>query len=173
MNTRIRKKSESEFLQEMVAEYRAAGQPWPSDTKAVAGWAIKNRLWQDRPETAIKRLARKLARAMREERFIDPQGRSVRLKHAYPDLRSHEGVPEQHLIWEDMPRMSDGQMLASSQLRRQQVLGDCAQLKTDIDSFNQNYNDGKPIQMSFDFTEDLIEREQPTKYAGLDDEDDI
>jgi hypothetical protein len=28
------------------------------------------------------------------------------------------------------------------QQRRQQILGDCRQLKTDVDSYNDNYNSG-------------------------------
>ena len=31
--------------------------------------------------------------------------------------------------------------------RRQQIVGNCKQLKTDMDSFNENRNPGKPIQM--------------------------
>jgi hypothetical protein len=38
-------------------------------------------------------------------------------------------------------------------------LGDCKQLKTDTDSYNENYNAAEPIQMIFDFTEDLAELE--------------
>jgi hypothetical protein len=39
------------------------------------------------------------------------------------------------------------------------VLGDCRQLKTDVDSYNQNYSAATPIQMVFDFTDDLAELE--------------
>jgi hypothetical protein len=45
------------------------------------------------------------------------------------------------------------------QQRRQQILGDCRQLKTDVDSYNDNYNDAEPLQMVFDFTDDLAEDE--------------
>jgi hypothetical protein len=45
------------------------------------------------------------------------------------------------------------------QQRRQQIVGDCRQLKSDMDSYNQNHNVGKPIQMVFDFTLDLEEIE--------------
>ena len=50
-------------------------------------------------------------------------------------------------------------MAAAFQQRRQQVVSDCRQLKVDVDSYNQNQNDGKPIQMIFDFTLDLAELE--------------
>ena len=43
--------------------------------------------------------------------------------------------------------------------RRQQIVMDCRQLKLDLDSYNQNFNTGKPIQGVFDFTDDLYELE--------------
>jgi hypothetical protein len=45
------------------------------------------------------------------------------------------------------------------QQRRQQIVGDCRQLKADVDSYNENYNSGEAIQTVFDFTEDLEELE--------------
>ena len=40
---------------------------------------------------------------------------------------------------------------------------DCRQLKLDLDSYNQNFNSGKPIQGVFDFTDDLTELELGAK----------
>ncbi len=51
------------------------------------------------------------------------------------------------------------------QQRRQQIVGDCRQLKTDADSFNDNSNPGSPIQMIFDFTDDLAELEAMVDIA--------
>jgi hypothetical protein len=45
------------------------------------------------------------------------------------------------------------------QQRRESISADCRQLKTDIDSYNENFNVGQPIQMVFDFTDDLAEAE--------------
>ena len=45
------------------------------------------------------------------------------------------------------------------QQRRQQIVGDCRQLKADLDSYNDNYNSGESLQMVFDFTNDLAEIE--------------
>jgi hypothetical protein len=38
------------------------------------------------------------------------------------------------------------------QKKRQLIFGDCRQLKTDVDSYNENYAANDPIQMIFDFT---------------------
>jgi hypothetical protein len=50
-------------------------------------------------------------------------------------------------------------MAIAFQQRRQQILGDCRQLKTDLDSYNDNYNTAAPLQMVFDFRDDLAEDE--------------
>ena len=50
-------------------------------------------------------------------------------------------------------------MAIAFQQRRQQIVGDCRQLKADTDSYNENNNTGKPIQMVIDFTDDLAELE--------------
>ena len=41
--------------------------------------------------------------------------------------------------------------------RRNQILGECRQLKTDLDSYNDRHHLEHPIQASFDFTVDLEE----------------
>jgi hypothetical protein len=47
--------------------------------------------------------------------------------------------------------------------RRNQVVGDCHQLKTDVDSFYDNRSPRNPIPMLFDFTDDLAEIEAVEK----------
>ncbi len=92
---------------------------------------------------------------MREEYLTDPQGRRVRSKHM---ARYGEG-PTQVPLWEDIRTASREHMGIAFQQRRQQILGDCRQLKTDVDSYNDNYNSDAPLQMIFDFTDDLTEAE--------------
>ena len=43
--------------------------------------------------------------------------------------------------------------------RRGQILGECKQLKADVDSYNDNASPTNPIPMVFDFTYDLAEME--------------
>ena len=45
-----------------------------------------------------------------------------------------------------------------------QIVGNCKQLKTDADSFNDNHPSGRKIQLIFDFEADLAEMDQPTEY---------
>lgn len=143
----------NEQLQKIVNKYIEAGEEWPASTHQIAGWAIKNHLWDAQNATKIDICAEQLARAMREEYIRDPQGRAVRAKHA----ARVEG--EQKVLWADIRTASRQHMVISLQQRRQQIVGDCRQLKADGDSYNQNNNPGKPIQMIFDFTQDLMELE--------------
>ena len=99
---------------------------------------------------------------MREEYITDPQGRRVRKKHA---IRNNK----QLAFWVDIedPETTTEQIEEALQARRAMVFTDCRQLKNDMDSYNENWNREDPIQMSFDFTEDLAESEQPVEYDGI------
>lgn len=48
-------------------------------------------------------------------------------------------------------------MTTALQQRRQQIVGDCWQLKCDADSYNENMKPTEPIQIVFDFTDDMAE----------------
>jgi hypothetical protein len=41
--------------------------------------------------------------------------------------------------------------------RRKQIVGDCYQLKTDVDCFNDAHSVDNPIQLILDFSEDIEE----------------
>jgi hypothetical protein len=55
-------------------------------------------------------------------------------------------------------------METAFQQRRQSIVGDCKQLKNDLDSYNENFNTATPIQIIFDFTDDL---EEAALSAGI------
>lgn len=172
----FRPKSYGEQLRELVREYRAAGEPWPADSKQLASWMIKKKKWHPTRKNAIDLLAPQVSRAMAEDFFTDPQDRRVRRMHAVREsVELDDGTHRQHSIWVEMddPATSREQMQNAFQHRRGQVLGDCRQLKTDVDSYNDNNNPGPTVEMLWDFTDDLLEMEQSTEYdpSELDDED--
>lgn len=141
--------------QRIVEQYRESGQSWPASSTDIARWAIEKKLWQIHPGAVVRQCADQIAYAMREEFMTDPQGRRVRVKHAAPYPRNGR----QYLLWDDMRTASHKHMQMAFQQRRQQIVMDCHQLKLDTDSYNENYNDGRPIQMVFDFRRDLEEME--------------
>ncbi len=138
---------------EIVQQYRDAGQPWPATAKQMAAWAIREGRWRPQPAALIGQCAEELARALREDYYVDPQGRTVRTKHA-ARLEQHG---EQLVLWADIRTADPTHMEIAFQQRRQQIVGDCRQLKADVDSYNENANVGMPIQMVFDFSQDLAE----------------
>jgi len=148
-------KTFSEHRQTIVNRYIEAGQEWPASKRQIAAWAIINKLWQPQTSALIDQCAEELARSMREEYITDAQGRSVRAKHAARTERDGE----QTVLWADIRTAPLQHMQISLQQRRQQIVGDCRQLKLDADSYNENYNTDEPIQLSFDFTRDLLEIE--------------
>jgi hypothetical protein len=144
-----------EQLQRIVAEYRKNDQPWPATSHEMAVWAIETGRWQPQRSAMLRKCAEELSDAMREEYITDPQGRRVHSKH----MARYGDGPAQIPLWADIQTAGRGHMEIAFQQRRQQILGDCRQLKTDVDSYNDNYNDAEPLQMVFDFTDDLAEDE--------------
>lgn len=144
-----------EQLQRIVAEYRGNAQPWPATSHEMAVWAIETGRWHPQRSAMLRKCAEELSDAMREEYITDLQGRRVRSKHV---ARYGDGSAQMPL-WADIRTASRDHMEIAFQQRRQQILGDCRQLKNDVDSFNDNYNGGQALQMVFDFTDDLAEDE--------------
>jgi hypothetical protein len=147
-------------MQAIANEYMTSGLPWPAPARAIAGWAIRQGLWRAQPEDFIDRCADQLARAMRDEYIEDAQGRRVRAKHAV----RVEGGPHNLTLWADMRTAPREHMRTAFQQRRMQIVGDCRQLKADVDSYNDNSNPGPRIQMVFDFTNDLAEFEAASGF---------
>ncbi len=145
----------AEQLQRIVADFRRAGRPWPATMRQVAAWALSEHRWRPQHDSLVSQCAEELARALREEYIVDPQGRTVRAKHA----ARLEVEGEQLVLWADIRTAARKHMEIAFQQRRQQIVGDCHQLKVDVDSFNENANMGRAIQMVFDFTEGLAELE--------------
>lgn len=131
-------------------------------THELAAHALRNKLWFPEEKDLISQCARLFARAMRQEFFVDPQGRRVRAKHAA--MVSEDG--EQQSFWGDLRTAPPEHIRVSFQQRREQILGECHHLKTAVDSFNDNLNDGEQIRIVFDFTEDLRELEEGNEEAA-------
>lgn len=153
--------TKNEQLQEIAKEYQSDGQKWPASTREIAEWAIKTKRWVPHPSAIVNQCAEELSRAMREEYVRDNQGRKIRTKHA----ATYQNGTEQLVLWDDIRTASHKHMERAFQQRRQQILGDCKQLKNDVDSYNENRLPHTPIQMVFDFTIDLEEIELARKIA--------
>lgn len=147
--------TQAEQLQMIWRVYEEAGNPTPAPLHDVAEWAVKEGFWKHRPTDLVKECAAALADALRQEYYTDKQGRRVRAKHAARVERNGE----QMVFWADMRRAPREYMELSLKQRRQQIVSDCQQLKSDADSYNENHPKERAIQLIFDFTRDLQELE--------------
>jgi hypothetical protein len=146
----------TEQLQRIVDRYVEAKQPWPASSREIARWALDSGEWQPQPADLVNQCADQLSRAMRDEYTIDPQGRNVRSKHA---ARISDGAGQQTTLWADIRTASPEHMQIAFQQRRQQIVGDCRQLKSDVDSYNDNARPPVPLQLILDFSNDVAEFE--------------
>ena len=112
--------------------------------------------------------SRLVSQALRTDFITDPQGRKVRRKHAAKNKhKTPTGEYVQITFWADIEDASKEHMQTSFQQRRMQILGDCHQMKTDVDSYNENYNPGEQLEFSYNFEVDLEELSQPSEYEGI------
>ena len=153
------KKSKRTALQELVEKYRAENNIDSVNLAEAAAWLLRNKYWEPQPKKKIDILKKELRDALREEYFEDPQGRRVRKKHSQKTTVTEDGKHKQLVLWHDITSATRPQMQACSQQRRQGVVMDCKQLKTDVDSYNENFNKSVPIKLLWDFTDDLADLE--------------
>lgn len=156
MGVKLKKKRKNEYLQDIINDYIVTTGAAQIDMREVAAWAVREGRWAPGHANTIRECAHELARAARGEVYTDPQGRTVRKKHAV----------RQNQMWlsADIQTAPPDHMRLSLQQRRMYIVGDCRQLKTDLDSYNENNPHGAHIQMMFDFTEDLLELDMPQEY---------
>lgn len=153
------KSTKTEMLLRIVQDYRDSGEPWPAARKTIASWAVRTNCWQAPRKSLIDQCGEELANAMRQEVFTDPQGRRVRKKHPVPVVRElADGSQEQLYLWHDITDWTREQAQSGFQYLRTQILGDCKRLQTDVDSYNENWNQsGVPVQMCLNFEDDIDE----------------
>ena len=145
----------NEQLLRIVDDYRAAGEPWPATREQMAEWAVANDRYELTRGMAVSQCAERLSRAMGLEHIKDRKGRSVRKYYAARVRENGQLV----MKWDDLNAERPFMEMAAAN-RRNQVLGQCLQLKNDIDSYNDRRCPDQPIQMDFNFNIDLEELTQ-------------
>ena len=125
------------------------------DPHELAEWAYRNGLHKPSARTVIDAIASDIAQVFREEYRTDRHGRRYRAKHA---VKAQSG-DRTMALWADMDdtEVPRSHFVRSFAQRRQQIVGECVQLKTDVDVYNDARNVGEPINMVLDFTNDVEE----------------
>lgn len=146
--------------------YEDSGMPVPASKHQVAEWAINQGLWKPRPTDVISQCANDLAKALREEYKTDSKGRRVRTKHVVKSKKNGQ----LKFLWADIDSAPREHIEMAFAQRRKQVVGDCYQLKTDVDYYNDNNIGKTPIQVELDFTDDIAELQYLEQIERDDDE---
>lgn len=126
----------------------------PASPRDALKWAVGRGLI-DLPRTdPYDRLSEDMSRALREEYSTDRLGRRYRVNHAVRVTKA--GV--QHTMWAMMGNAPREHMQKAFIQRREQIVGDCVQLATDVEVYNDLNKDKPKIQLVLDFSDDVEER---------------
>jgi hypothetical protein len=150
----------NEQLIRITEDYRAAGQPWPATREQIAEWAVANKRYELTRGMAVRQCAERIGRALGLQHVRDRKGRSVRKYYAAPVREDGQLV----MKWDDWNAPRPFMEVAAAS-RRNQILGQCWQLKNDMDSYSDRKCPQEPIQIDFNFNVDLEELGQLNEVA--------
>jgi len=156
----------SNAIKEYIKRYKAeVGDDGIIDPHDLAEWAYKHGLHKPNVKSIINIIASDIAKAFREEYRTDKYGRRYRAKHAATRKCGNKTLS----LWADMddPNAPHEHFVKSFGQRRQQIVGDCHQLKTDIDVYNGTRCLEDPIQLILDFTLDVEELDMPNQIGAV------
>ncbi len=163
MRQRKRPRTKSTRVRELLATIdkyiEETGETEP-DLHDIARHAYFNGMEPMVPDP-IKRLAREMALASRQDYITDENGEPVRRRHAFVIRRGEE----QLTLWSKMEDITPERIKLSAARRRNGTLMDVLQLDRDLTYYNKNHNPGDPILFEANFTTDLQERRLPQHYA--------
>lgn len=140
-----------EQLLRIKDEYRATHGFEAASSRAMAEWAVKEDKYKLPEFATVAKCAEELAEAMRTEYMEDERGHRVRVMHSAPSAQGRLWD------WDHIETASREFMEASAAQRRSGIVFDVKQLKIDLDYFNGLHSEDEPLQISFNFTNDLAD----------------
>ena len=159
-----KEKTKAEWLQDIVNDYIAAGEPWPADRRMIAAWAIQHNRCGTASTIQGRPVREGIGGGDEARDGSRPSGADRPRKYCAKIMeKDNEGKLVQRTLWFDRTAAPD-LMHRSLQQRRGGILGDCKQLKMDQDSYNDNNPYAATIQLSFNFEQDLADAEHGTEY---------
>ena len=152
--------TKEERLQQVWHKYETERKHKPTSAREAVNWAISEGLLELPEVDPYDILAGQMSQALRDEYKTDSQGRRYRVNHAVRVTKS--GV--QYTFWGVMGFASHEHMEKAFAQRREQIIGDNLQLKTDVDVYNDLNRGKRPaVQIVMDYTEDVAERQELQK----------
>ncbi len=159
----------ADALRQLADDYLTEHGDEPASMDALYLYA-RSQGWQPPQRTLASVFKEEMRRALQADKYEDPQGRTVRKKHAV--VRIIDG--KQESLWADVETAPPDHMHLSRQLRRRGILRDVIHVKNDMDSYNENHNPEPsiPVQLSFNFEDDLADGAESTTYDETPPDDD-
>jgi hypothetical protein len=148
--------TQNERLQRAWHTYEDEREHKPASARQAVEWAVAEGLLELPEIDPYDVLAEQMAAALREEYKTDEQGRRYRVNHA---VRVTSGGV-QFTFWAIMGYAPHDHMERAFAQRREMIIGNAFQLRTDVDVYNDMNRGVHPeIQMILDFTDDVAERQ--------------
>lgn len=144
----------NEQLQKVWRDFERESGYAPASPRDALKWGVARGMLELPVTDPYDRLVEDMSRALREEYATDRLGRRYRVNHAVRVTRA--GV--QLTMWAIMGNAPRAHMQKAFIQRREQIVGDCVQLATDVEVYNDLNGDQPPIQIPFDFRDDVEER---------------
>jgi hypothetical protein len=156
--------TKNEQLQSAFHSFEGKHGHLPMGAREASEWAVSEGILQAPEIDPLDILADQMATALRSEYKTDEKGRRYRVNHAVRVTRS--GV--QYTFWGVLGFAEHDFMEKAFAQRREQVIGDCTQLKTDVDVYNDlNLGKRPEIQLVLDFSDDVAERQIQNRPAKI------
>jgi len=152
----------NEQLQKVWHQYEAENGSVPATARDAVAWGVAKGMIDAPKVDPLDKLASDMSTALRQEYATDPKGRRYRVNHA---VRTSKGGV-QYTLWAIMNDAPREYMQKAFIQRREQIVGDCVQLDTDVGAYNTMRKDEKPIQIVLDFTNDVEERKLGEEEAA-------
>ncbi len=146
-----------EKLQQAWHRYDGNQEHQPTSARQAVEWAVAECLLELPEIDPYDVLAGDMADALRAEIHTDEKGRRYRVNQGVRVTKG--GV--QYTFWGALGYAPHSHMEKAFAQRRDQIVGDCLQLKTDVDVYNDMNRGKQPdIQLVLDFADDVAERQQ-------------
>ncbi len=144
----------NEQLQRVWQQYEEEHGRAAASARDVVVWGVSHGLISLAHRDPYDQLAEDMSRALREQYSTDAKGRRYRVNHAVRVYKN--GV--QLTFWAMMRYAERPHMERAFTQRREQIVGDCSQLRTDVDVYNDFHPEDRPVPLVLNFTDDVEER---------------
>jgi len=143
-----------ENMLEIWKQYQDEESPDPTDLRDMGAWARKHGLWSPRPIDVDTSFARDMADVLRKQVRTDKDGRKYRAFIPAAG-KGRDGLPL--FKWADIDVAPRAHVEKGIQGERRQIANDCFALAMKVDHYNATHSDDEPLQIVFNFEEDIEE----------------